>query len=120
VYLAEGEEHVAQSTTRSAGNAGNADAGNPGSAGSAKRVLHIGLDGMNLPLLRKFAAEGILPTFSALMARGSVNRVMPAIPAWTPTNWATMATGATAGTHGLGGWSVRRRSIASTPGTRTL
>src|SRR5687768_16661471 len=75
-----------------------------------KRVLHIGMDGLNLPLLRKFAAEGILPTFSKLMARGSTNRVMPAIPAWTPTNWATMATGATAGTHGLGGWSVRRRA----------
>ena len=77
-----------------------------------KRVLHIGMDGMNLPLLRRFAAEGALPTFSALMARGSVNRVMPAIPAWTPTNWATMATGASPGTHGLGGWSVRRRSDA--------
>ncbi|HXI16947.1 MAG TPA: alkaline phosphatase family protein [Chloroflexota bacterium] len=75
-----------------------------------RRVLHIGMDGMNLPLLRMFAAEGVLPTFSALMARGSVNRVLPAIPAWTPTNWATMVTGATAGTHGLGGWSVRRRS----------
>ena len=82
----------------------------PSSTKKIKRVLHIGMDGMNLPLLRKFAAEGILPTFSRLMARGSTNRVMPAIPAWTPTNWATMITGATAGTHGLGGWSVRRRS----------
>lgn len=77
---------------------------------TVKRVLHIGMDGMNLPLLRKFAAEGVLPTFSKLMARGSVNRVLPAIPAWTPTNWATMVTGATAGTHSLGGWSVRQRS----------
>lgn len=75
-----------------------------------KRVLHIGMDGMNLPLLRKFAAEGVLPTFSKLMARGATNRVMPAIPAWTPTNWATMVTGAPPGTHGLGGWSVRGRS----------
>jgi hypothetical protein len=68
------------------------------------------MDGMNLPLLRRFAAEGVLPTFSALMARGATNRVLPAIPAWTPTNWATMITGATAGTHGLGGWSVRQKS----------
>lgn len=76
----------------------------------AKRVLHIGMDGMNLPLLRRFAAEGCLPTFSSLMARGSTNRVLPAIPAWTPTNWATMVTGAPAGTHGLGGWSVRHKT----------
>src|SRR3954447_5515789 len=75
-----------------------------------KRVLHIGMDGMNLPLLRGFAAEGVLPTFSRLMARGATNRVLPAIPAWTPTNWATMVTGATAGTHGLAGWSVRRKT----------
>jgi predicted AlkP superfamily phosphohydrolase/phosphomutase len=75
-----------------------------------KRVLQIGLDGLNLPLLRRFAAEGVLPTFSALMARGSTNRILPAIPAWTPTNWATMVTGAPAGTHGLGGWSVRHKT----------
>ena len=82
-----------------------------GSGGKGvRRVLHIGMDGMNLPLLRRFAAEGVLPTFSRLMARGSTNRVLPAIPAWTPTNWATMVTGTTAGTHGLGGWSVRQRS----------
>ncbi len=75
-----------------------------------QRLLQIGMDGMNLPLLRKFAAEGVLPTFSALMARGSTNRLLPAIPAWTPTNWATMATGAPPGTHHLGGWSVRRKT----------
>ena len=46
-----------------------------------KRVLHIGMDGMNLPLLRAFAAEGVLPTFSRLMARGATNRVLPALPA---------------------------------------
>ncbi len=78
--------------------------------GRAKKVLHIGLDGMNLPLLRRFAAEGCLPTFSALMARGATNRLLCAIPAWTPTNWATMMTGAPAGTHGLAGWSVRAKT----------
>src|SRR5437870_3046444 len=77
------------------------------SEGRVKRVLHIGMDGRNLPLLRRFAAEGCLPAFSALMARGATNRLLPSIPAWTPTNWATMVTGAPAGTHGLGGWSVR-------------
>jgi predicted AlkP superfamily phosphohydrolase/phosphomutase len=76
----------------------------------AQRLLQIGMDGMNLPLLKRFVAEGCLPTFAALMARGSTNRLLPAIPAWTPTNWAAMATGAPAGTHGLGGWSVRHKT----------
>lgn len=78
--------------------------------GRAKKVLHIGLDGMNLPLLKRFADEGCLPTFSELMKRGSTNRLMCVIPAWTPTNWATMMTGAPAGTHGLAGWSVREKT----------
>jgi predicted AlkP superfamily phosphohydrolase/phosphomutase len=57
----------------------------------------IGMDGMNLPLLQRFAAEGSLPTFSKLMARGSTNRLLPALPAWTPNNWATIITGTTPG-----------------------
>ncbi len=71
------------------------------------KLLQIGFDGMNLLLLRKYEAEGILPNFSRLLEHGSANRLLCAIPAWTPTNWATLVTGATAGTHGLGGWSVR-------------
>ena len=71
------------------------------------KLLQIGFDGMNLLLLRKYVAEGLLPNFSRLLESGSANRLLCAIPAWTPTNWATLVTGATAGTHGLGGWSVR-------------
>ena len=71
------------------------------------KLLQIGFDGMNLLLLRKYEAEGLLPNFSRLLKRGSANRLLCAIPAWTPTNWATLVTGATAGSHGLGGWSVR-------------
>jgi hypothetical protein len=29
----------------------------------AKKILHIGLDGLNLPLLKRFIAEGVLPNF---------------------------------------------------------
>lgn len=65
---------------------------------------------MNLPLLRRFAGEGCLPTFSRLMARGSTNRLLPALPAWTPNNWATIITGTTPGSHRLGGWTLRRKT----------
>ncbi|MCY3800754.1 MAG: alkaline phosphatase family protein [Chloroflexi bacterium] len=71
------------------------------------KLLQVGFDGMNLLPLRKYEADGLLPNFSSLLERGSANRLLCAIPAWTPTNWATLVTGATAGTHGLGGWSVR-------------
>ena len=69
---------------------------------------------MKLLLLRKFHAEGILPNFERLLKRGSANRLLCAIPAWTPTNWASVVTGTTAGTHGLGGWSVRKLSDPTT------
>lgn len=53
--------------------------------------------------------EGILPHFSDLLNRGSSNRLLCSIPAWTPTNWASVVTGAMPGTHGLSGWSSRER-----------
>jgi predicted AlkP superfamily phosphohydrolase/phosphomutase len=65
---------------------------------------------MNYLLLRRFLSEGILPTFQALLDRGSLNRLLPTIPAWTPTNWSSLVTGAPAGTTQLGGWTVRHKT----------
>ena len=74
------------------------------------KLLHIGMDGMNYPLLRRFIAEGGLPTFDHLISRGTINRLMPSIAAWTPTNWAAQVTGAHPGVHGLGGWTKHRKT----------
>jgi len=76
----------------------------------AKRLFVIGYDGMNPLLLRRFIDEGCLPTFKALLARGSLNRLLPTIPAWTPTNWSSMVTGAPAGTTRLPGWTIRQKT----------
>jgi predicted AlkP superfamily phosphohydrolase/phosphomutase len=76
----------------------------------ANRLFLIGYDGMNYPLLRRFINEGVLPTFKKLLARGSLNRLLPTFPAWTPTNWASIVTGAPSGTTRLGGWTVRRKT----------
>lgn len=75
-----------------------------------KRLIHIGMDGMNLLLLRKFLEEINLPNFSRLMEEGTCNRLLPSIPAWTPTNWAAQVTGAEPGSHGLAGWERRRKT----------
>ena len=76
----------------------------------AQRLYVIGFDGMNYPLLRRFIDEGVLPTFEALLARGSLNRLLPTLPAWTPTNWSSAVTGAPSGTTQLGGWTMRHPS----------
>lgn len=76
----------------------------------AKKILHIGLDGMNLPLLKRFIAEGVLPNFKRMIEEGTLNRLLPSIPAWTPTNWAAQVTGAEPGVHGMAGWERRKKT----------
>ena len=74
---------------------------------TAQRLFMMGYDGMNYQLLRRFLREGCLPTMQSLLNRGSLNRLLCAIPAWTPTNWSTLVTGTTAGGHRTASWSVR-------------
>ncbi|MGD8240883.1 MAG: alkaline phosphatase family protein [Armatimonadota bacterium] len=73
----------------------------------AKRFILVGLDGLQLPMVKRFVAEGCLPNFQKLLETGSCGEVLPCWPAWTPTNWGTMATGAEPGTTCLGGWFRR-------------
>ncbi len=72
--------------------------------GAAKRVLFLGFDALVPNMLEKFLGEGIMPNFERLLAKGSMSRLRPVIPAQTPTNWTTIATGATPGTHGIVQW----------------
>lgn len=68
------------------------------------RAIVVGIDSVSMKLLERFAAEGSLPHISALMRRGAALHAMACIPAYTPTNWATLATGAWPGSHGAGLW----------------
>lgn len=67
-----------------------------------KKVALIGLDCALTHLIERHIAEGHLPTFKKLFAEGTVmeNALAP-FPTITPPNWATIATGAWAGTHGV-------------------
>lgn len=71
---------------------------------NVKRVLILGLDAMVPNMVEKFLAEGVLPDFAKLLKKGVFTRVRPVIPAQTPANWHTIATGATPGTHGIAVW----------------
>jgi predicted AlkP superfamily phosphohydrolase/phosphomutase len=68
------------------------------------RAIVVGIDSVSMKLLERFADEGCLPHISGLMKRGAALHAMACIPAYTPTNWATLATGAWPGTHGAGLW----------------
>ena len=71
---------------------------------AAKRAIMLGLDALVPNTLERFVEEGVLPNFARLLERGSMTRVRPMIPAQTPTNWSTLATGATPGGHGVVQW----------------
>lgn len=70
----------------------------------AKRALLLGLDALVPTMVERFLDEGVLPNFARLLEKGSFTRILPVIPAQTPANWDTIATGATPGTHGVVQW----------------
>lgn len=66
------------------------------------KVIVIGLDCAMPQLLQKHIAEGYLPTIKKLIDGGIIadNCLVP-YPTITPPNWASIATGAWPGTHGI-------------------
>jgi predicted AlkP superfamily phosphohydrolase/phosphomutase len=69
-----------------------------------KKVLLLGLDGADALQVKKYVSEGKLPNFKKVISQGvttkdySMRSVLPAI---TPPNWASLATGAFPNTHGI-------------------
>jgi predicted AlkP superfamily phosphohydrolase/phosphomutase len=74
------------------------------SYGKAKKVIFLGLDGADPYLIKKFMDEGRLPNFKKLLEIGATTEdfgMQGPIPTITPPGWATLATGAWPGTHGI-------------------
>lgn len=80
----------------------------------AKRVFVLGIDALNPKLLMKLVEDGELPNFRKLMANGGFSKALAAIPAQTPENWTTIATGAWPGTHGIATWGRRFNNVPIT------
>ena len=72
----------------------------------SSRLFFIGVDGLNRPMTARFIADGTMPTLERMIGEGISTELFPCFPAYTPTNWAALCTGANTGTHGLPGWSV--------------
>ena len=76
-------------------------------ANTPRRVAVIGLDCALPHLIEKHIAEGHLPTFKKLIDEGVIaENCLGTFPTVTPPNWATIATGARAGTHGITGFHL--------------
>src|SRR6266540_4368941 len=74
----------------------------PANAPLASRVVFYSSDGMRPDLMEQYAAEGVMPTYAALMAAGARgnNGMVQAFPPNTGVGWYTMMTGTYPGEHG--------------------
>src|SRR5919205_109890 len=66
-----------------------------------KRVIVIGLDGLDPGIVEGMLAAGELPHLGRLRAAGGYARVATTTPAQTPVAWSTFATGTNPGGHGI-------------------
>jgi predicted AlkP superfamily phosphohydrolase/phosphomutase len=72
----------------------------------ARKAAIIGIDSVVPGILEKLIQEDRLPTFKRLVESGVYAESLPQIPTYTPTNWASISTGATTATHGIAAFCV--------------
>jgi predicted AlkP superfamily phosphohydrolase/phosphomutase len=75
--------------------------GNPYKHAQAKRVVVLGLDGMDPGMTLRLMQEGRLPNFSKLAERGVFRPLDTSNPSISPVAWSTFATGVDASRHGI-------------------
>lgn len=66
-----------------------------------RKVVVLGLDGLEPRIAEPLAASGDLPNLAALQRRGGYRRIATTSPAQTPVAWSTVATGTNPGGHGI-------------------
>ncbi len=73
--------------------------GNPYKNAMARKVVILGLDGMDPGLATKLMREGRLPNFQKLAERGVFRPLDTSVPSMSPVAWSTFATGVDASRH---------------------
>jgi predicted AlkP superfamily phosphohydrolase/phosphomutase len=66
-----------------------------------RKVIILGLDGLDPSITEALLAAGELPNLARIRARGGYARVGTTCPAQTPVAWSTVATGLNPGGHGI-------------------
>ena len=64
-----------------------------------KRLLVLGMDGLDPVLLRQMIAEGRAPNFARLASIGSFTELTTSMPPQSPVAWSNFISGANPGTH---------------------
>jgi predicted AlkP superfamily phosphohydrolase/phosphomutase len=66
-----------------------------------KKVIVIGLDGLEPGIVEAMLERGELPNLARIRASGSYSRLKTTYPAQTPVAWSSFATGTNPGGHGI-------------------
>jgi len=66
-----------------------------------KKVIVIGLDGLEPTIVESMLERGELPNFARIRRMGSYSRLKTTYPAQTPVAWSSFATGTNPGGHGI-------------------
>jgi predicted AlkP superfamily phosphohydrolase/phosphomutase len=75
--------------------------GNPFRNAQVKRVIILGLDGMDPGMATRLMSEGRLPNFARLAERGVFRALDTSNPSMSPVAWSTFATGTDPSSHGI-------------------
>jgi predicted AlkP superfamily phosphohydrolase/phosphomutase len=67
----------------------------------AKKMIILGIDGLDPDLLTRFMSDGKMPNFARLVEQGSFRRLTTSIPPQSPVAWSNLITGMDAGGHGV-------------------
>ncbi len=67
----------------------------------ARRVVVVGLDGLEPKLVEKYMSEGLLPNLQKLQQQGSFARLGTTLPALSPVAWSSFQTGVNPGAHNI-------------------
>lgn len=73
----------------------------------ARRILVLGLDGLDPEVVSQLVAEGQLPNFARLAREGATGRMYVEEPLLSPIIWTTLATGREPRDHGIGHFTAR-------------
>lgn len=67
----------------------------------SKRLIILGIDGMDPVLVDRFIKEGVLPNIAALAEKGSLSRFPTIDPPQSPSVWTTLSSGVYPERHGV-------------------
>ena len=81
----------------------------PTSAGPGRRVIVLGLDGLDPNIAQALMDEGRMPHFRRLAEMGTFARLGTTMPALSPVAWSTFITGTDPGSHTIADFIMRDR-----------